>query len=248
MEVHTSNPGSLERIAGFCSERAGGYDERPPEILETERGVWLRTLRDLLLAPPSDVLDVGTGPGDVAWLCAALGHRATGIDRAEGMLRVARAILPPPPPALWPTFLSGDAHAPPFSPASFDVVASRFLLWTLIEPSTALANWMALLRPGGLMIAFECLWWVEEMRDPHAGTLPFDHGQMVTRYAEMAGTPLPVTLLPALADFEALATAVGFESVTATRLEALEEALWPVMDARGEGRCPIHVLSARRPG
>ena len=163
MHADTPDVDPRDRIAGFWSERAQGYSERPPDVIDTERAAWTDVLRQMLPAPPCDLLDVGTGPGDVAWLCAALGHRATGIDRAEGMLAVARAIAPPPPPAIPPTFLPGDAEAPPFPPTSFDVVASRFLLWTLLDPVAALSNWLAVLRPGGRMIAVECLWWVREM-------------------------------------------------------------------------------------
>ncbi|MGD9894299.1 MAG: class I SAM-dependent methyltransferase, partial [Dehalococcoidia bacterium] len=238
MTTPISHRDSLDRIAGFWSERADGYNERPPDALEAERAAWLPAIRDLLPVPPRDVLDVGTGPGDLAWLCAALGHRSTGIDRAEGMLRIAQAIAPSPPPALPPTFLSGDAHAPPFPPDRFDVVASRFLLWTLLDPAAALAGWLALLRPGGRIVAFECLWWVDEMRDPRTGALPFDHSAMVTRYREMAGAPLPITTLRSLAEIEVFARAAGFEEVAAIRLEGLERSLWPVMDARGEGRYP----------
>jgi ubiquinone/menaquinone biosynthesis C-methylase UbiE len=247
MHAHTSDTDALDRVAGFWSERADGYNQRSPEILEQERAAWSGALRALLPAPPGALLDLGTGPGDVAWLCAALGWRATGIDRAEGMLRVARANAPPPPPAQPPTYQLGHAQALLVPPASFDVVISRFLLWTLLSPKTALANWLTVLRPGGRMIAVECLWWVREMRNPETGALPFDHRQMVTRYGEIVSAALPVTTLDSLTQIEALATDVGFENVSVGRLETLERALWPVMDARGEGRYPIHVLVAEKP-
>jgi SAM-dependent methyltransferase len=55
----------------------------------------------------------------------------------------------------------GDAVAPDFAPASFDAVTSRHLLWTLREPATAMANWRALLRPGGRLVAVDGFWFTE---------------------------------------------------------------------------------------
>lgn len=222
MLARASDTDALDRIAGFWSERADGYNQRSPQTLEQERAAWSGALRTLFPAPPGALLDLGTGPGDVAWLCAALGWRATGIDRAEGMPRVARVNVPPPPPAQPPTYQLGDAQAPLVPPAGFDVVISRFLLWTLLSPKTALANWLTVLRPGGRMIAVECLWWVREMRHPETGTLPFDHRQMVTRYGEIVGAALPVTSLDSLTQIEALATEAGFANASISRLESLE--------------------------
>jgi hypothetical protein len=44
-------------------------------------------------------------------------------------------------------FGSDDAMAPPLEPASVDAVASRNVLWTLLEPELAFRNWFAVLRP-----------------------------------------------------------------------------------------------------
>jgi SAM-dependent methyltransferase len=54
-----------------------------------------------------------------------------------------------------------DAVAPDFSPASFDAVTSRHLLWTLREPARAMANWVQLLRPGGRLVAVDGFWFTD---------------------------------------------------------------------------------------
>ena len=48
--------------------------------------------------------------------------------------------------------------APPFGPGSFDAVTNRHLLWTLTDPATALRNWHALLRPGGVLVVIDGIW------------------------------------------------------------------------------------------
>jgi ubiquinone/menaquinone biosynthesis C-methylase UbiE len=102
------------------------------------------------------VLDVGCGTGFMARTAAGLGHRVTGIDLAPGMLGVARKDAARR--ALTIDFREGDAVQPPFSPATWDVITSRHLLWTLREPELAFENWRRLLRPGGRVVAIDGTW------------------------------------------------------------------------------------------
>jgi ubiquinone/menaquinone biosynthesis C-methylase UbiE len=117
---------------------------------------WVEAVRAFLPPEPCDILDVGTGTGFLAFIAASLGHRVTGIDLAEGMLAVAR--VEADRRGLHPRLLTGDAVAPDFPDASFDVVTNRHLLWTLLEPQTAFATWRRLLRRGGYVLAFDGLW------------------------------------------------------------------------------------------
>ncbi|WP_227487927.1 class I SAM-dependent methyltransferase [Brachybacterium subflavum] len=120
-----------------------------------------------------DVLDVGTGSGNVALQVAELGHRVTGIDLAPGMLERARAKATggrvPIADERAATsvshfatadlrFLPGDAVAPPFATGSFDAIVSRYVLWTLRDAGAALAAWRDLLRPGGIIAAVDSAW------------------------------------------------------------------------------------------
>lgn len=101
---------------------------------------------------PVDVVDIGCGTGVLAVDLATRGHRATGIDPADGMLAAARS-RPGGDAVSW---LAGDATALPT--ASFDLaimtghVAQVFLTddaW--METITAIHR---ALRPGG-RLAFE---------------------------------------------------------------------------------------------
>ncbi|MEQ4209765.1 class I SAM-dependent methyltransferase [Actinopolymorpha sp. B9G3] len=141
------------RITAFWNVLASGYNTADNVAApgSSEYTAWLETVRSLLPETPSDVLDVGTGTGFVAQMAAELGHRVTGVDLAEGMLesaqdRIERA-------GLDVSLLVGDAVRPPFPPASFDVVISRSVIWTLRELETAFRSWQTLLRPGGRVVA-----------------------------------------------------------------------------------------------
>ena len=98
----------------------------------------------------------------MALILAALGHRVTAIDLSTDMLELASATANSRSVEI--QFTSGDAVQPAFDMASFDLVTCRHLLWTLREPDRALANWRALLRPGGSLVAFDGFWF-----DPEPG-------------------------------------------------------------------------------
>lgn len=46
-------------------------------------------------------------------------------------------------------FIIGDAERTLEDKASYDVIATRHLVWTLVEPKAAFAEWFSLLKPGG---------------------------------------------------------------------------------------------------
>lgn len=56
-------------------------------------------------------------------------------------------------------FEVGDASAPPWPAASFDVVLVRHVLWALPDPEAALTRWLQLLKPEGRLVLVEGHWW-----------------------------------------------------------------------------------------
>jgi ubiquinone/menaquinone biosynthesis C-methylase UbiE len=136
-------------------EHGREYDQMPFHGMNTdkEKQAWLESLLGLLPPLPADVLDVGTGTGFLALLAAELGFRATGIDLSEGMWKLAEAKAGAMESG--PRFLAGDAVDPDFAPESFDCIVSRHLLGSLLEPDTAFANWLRVLRPGGRVVSIE---------------------------------------------------------------------------------------------
>jgi ubiquinone/menaquinone biosynthesis C-methylase UbiE len=145
------------RITACWDGAAGSYESCPGHGLQSdeERNAWLDVLRGVLPPEPSDVLDIGTGTGVMAFLAHALGHRVTGIDLSAEMLAVAesRAQTTANPPL----FAHGDGFSPPFPAESFDVIMHRHVLWTMREPHEALRNWRALLRPGGRLVVIDAI-------------------------------------------------------------------------------------------
>ena len=149
-------------ITTFWSTVAAGYEAHAGNVADYESEDyqrWVDALASVLPEPPSDVLDVASGTGYVALAAACLGHRVTAVDLAPAMLDelVATATAR----RLAVDARLGDAVAPDFSPASFDALTSRHLLWTLREPVRAMANWRQLLRPGGRLVAVDGFWFAD---------------------------------------------------------------------------------------
>lgn len=91
-----------------------------------------------------------------------MGVDVTGLDLSRGMLSQAKEASIHQKSDL--DLCQGDAESLPFQSSSFDLVASRHLLWTLPDPSRALAEWIRVLRPGGKILAIDGNWF-----DPAVG-------------------------------------------------------------------------------
>lgn len=150
-----------DTINDYWTERAPSYDayQQRTDRRDLDREAWTRVWMSALPPTPSDVPDVGTGSGHVALLPAGLGHRVTGIDLADGMLEIARdhaTTLADPP-----HIMIGHAVAPDFPSASYDAVVGRYVMWTLRDPDAAVANWIELLRPNGVVAMVDSTWFTD---------------------------------------------------------------------------------------
>lgn len=139
-----------QQIAGHWDRRAPGFDDDFGHSIRTpaERAAWDRIL-DLVLEGRHGIeaLDAGCGTGFLAFELAARGNRVTGVDFAPAMLREARRKASELGSAV--RFEEADAEELPFPAASFDLVISRHLLWTLPHPEQAIDEWIRVLRPRG---------------------------------------------------------------------------------------------------
>jgi SAM-dependent methyltransferase len=205
-----------DRINEFWSWR--GQSGRPGDLAirnDDELKVWMRVLQPLLPPAPADVVDLGTGQGFVALVMAALGHRVRGYDLAQGQLERAReyAAASTNPPV----FALGDAAAPPLEPESVDVIANRDVLWTLLNPGQAFANWRAALRPGGRLLVFHGV-------TLSSTTQPETQSRGDQLYSgDVAEQLLPLRHQPTLDPALPVAREAGFVDAQVTRLEAIEQ-------------------------
>ena len=151
-----------EVISEYWNKSASTYDHHWGHGIKTdkEKLVWKETLQTLVGREPKKILDVGTGTGFLAVLLAELGHEVVGIDISEGMLNQARSKARRS--GLSVDFFMGDAENVPLKDESVEVVISRHLLWTLLQPEKALKEWLRVLKPGGKVVVIDSKWFPEE--------------------------------------------------------------------------------------
>lgn len=103
-------------------------------------------------APFRSLLDIGTGTGRMLQLLAGRRtERAVGFDSSHSMLAVARANLDRAE-IRNVELRQGDVYAPPFEPASFDLVVVHQVLHFLDDPARAVAEAARLVAPGGRIL------------------------------------------------------------------------------------------------
>jgi demethylmenaquinone methyltransferase/2-methoxy-6-polyprenyl-1,4-benzoquinol methylase len=125
--------------------------------LNVDRG-WRRTLvTEADVAEGHDVLDVATGTADVAMEFAKRSRAGAivGLDRSEGMLRVASEKLRRRGMEHRIAVVEGDALAMPFEDGSFDAVAIAFGLRNLPDYGRGVREMARVLRPGGRLVVLE---------------------------------------------------------------------------------------------
>jgi len=148
----TQQFGSNRDLRDYWSDRASTFDAEPGHKIGQgkEQEAWL-ALFQKHLGPAADrrLLDLASGTGEIARLCDHLGYAVTGLDWSEPMLECARTKVP------GAVFLQADAERTMLPPASFDVIVTRHLVWTLVEPAAAFAEWKRVLVPGGQLLLID---------------------------------------------------------------------------------------------
>ena len=196
-----------QNVAAHWGKRAAHFDEDFGHSIRTpeERAAWDRVFA-LALGGRAGIaaLDVGCGTGILSLELAARGHRVTGIDFAPEMLSLAKDKAAKAGAAI--RFEHADAENLPFAPASFDLVITRHVLWTLPHPEAAIGEWIRVLRPGGRLAVI----------DGHSLVKPGEEqAYSARRSAEYApiGDRLPFLMGKPQEDIEALFRSKGLAAV-----------------------------------
>lgn len=153
MQEGTPNYSIRDEIREFWSERASTFDESVGHEIfsDAERRGWHRLIRKHLgEGDGRAALDLASGTGVISHLMHDLGFRVTGLDWSEAMLEQARAKARRRNAGI--DFLAGDAERTMLARGTFDAIVTRHLVWTLVDPGAAFAEWFALLRPGGRLL------------------------------------------------------------------------------------------------
>lgn len=174
---------ALARLHETLERKGPGSDDLTRAIVER--------LRPQLPAAP-DILEMGCGSGHSAFLLAELlNARVTGIDLYPPFIAELEAKRAEHPAGARVTGQVADMADPGLAPGSADLIWSEGAVY-LIGVERALADWLPLLRPGGLLVFSECAWLVseppDEVRDFFAAAYPGMLGPAgILKAAEAAG-------------------------------------------------------------
>jgi SAM-dependent methyltransferase len=136
--------------ANLWEEHAGWWQDAFTDGADAEYTEQILPLAAAHLAGAVDVLDVGTGEGQVARVAAAVPGvgRVVGIDFARAQLAVARQR------AGGPAYARAVAGALPFASGSFDAVVACLVFEHIDDADGAIAEVGRVLRPGGRFLFF----------------------------------------------------------------------------------------------
>lgn len=151
--IHRDN--AKEFIEDYWTKRAPGFKKLRKEELQSEKlQQWQEEIGSHL--PPRQslkILDIGCGAGFFSILLSAKGHQVTGIDLTESMIEEATALAKEENVSA--RFLVMDAEQLSFPGGTFDAVVSRNVTWNLPHPEQAYAEWLRVLKPGGLLLNYD---------------------------------------------------------------------------------------------
>lgn len=177
----------VEDAAAYFRENAAKWDMiRDLYLASTEVEA---ALLDALGTDTGDLLDMGTGTGQLLRLLGPRIERGIGVDASREMLAVARANLGSADLSHCQV-RQGDILALPVADASMDCVTIHHVLHFLDDPALAVAEAARVLRPHGrLLIVDFAPHGLETLRTEHAHRrLGFEDGE-VRHWCQAAGLP-----------------------------------------------------------
>lgn len=151
----SDKPGKVREMFGSI---AGRYDFLnhflSANIDRRWRDICVREVGKRIHAADPRILDIGCGTADLSLSFSSLGP-VVGCDFCEPMLQVGAKKLSRIDHRQPVYLLSADALELPFADASFDIVASAFVLRNLADIDRGLGEMRRVLRPGGVVGVLE---------------------------------------------------------------------------------------------
>lgn len=152
-------------ITKHWNTRAGSYNFNAGKDFFC-KGVDVRW-RDLLAEAigdpePKKVLDAGCGPAVLTRILLELGHEVAAVDVSEKMIELARNAVGENRDKV--SFHQTSVDELPFEDSSFDLVFSRYVVWTLPQPVKAIREWQRILKPGGRVGIIDGNWYYHYYR------------------------------------------------------------------------------------
>ncbi|MGO4386801.1 class I SAM-dependent methyltransferase [Microvirga sp. 2YAF29] len=153
MDETSFNWSLKDDIREYWGRRSETFDLSPGHEIfnDQERAGWHALFRRHLgEGEGRPVLDLASGTGVISHLLHDLGFQVTGLDFSDAMLARARAKAGQRKAAIH--FIAGDAEQTLEADATYDAVVTRHLVWTLVNPTDAFAEWFRVLKPGGTLL------------------------------------------------------------------------------------------------
>ncbi|UXS03551.1 class I SAM-dependent methyltransferase [Agrobacterium tumefaciens] len=153
---HGRNDSLRDEIKAYWSGRAATFDLSPGHEIfsDIEREAWhALVLKHLGPGDGRAALDLASGTGVISHLMDDLGYRVTGMDWSEDMLQLARAKAKTRGRNI--RFFVGDAERTMEPDESADVIITRHLVWTLVDPKASFEEWFRVLKPGGRLLIID---------------------------------------------------------------------------------------------
>ncbi|TAZ47112.1 class I SAM-dependent methyltransferase (plasmid) [Rhizobium leguminosarum] len=174
--MSTVAPQTAEAMAAHWNDRAWRFNRHPSHLREADE--WTAVFAASLGGQARDVIDLGSGTGACALLCAELGHRVTALDGSSAMLSLARENATDRGLETV-SFVNKTMDEADLPSRSADIVTMRNVLWTLEKPAAAVQLAWRLLRPGGSLLISDGIWFAHRTNDSaetFGGHLPYFNG------------------------------------------------------------------------